>query len=293
LIVDATTTTDELDALDAVRERLDDDPLVKTGAVKVMADGVVETRTAAMLEPYSHSSERGSLRLSAEEMTRLVTTLDRRGWQVMTHAIGDAAVRETLDAYAAAQSDNPAPARGRRHRVEHIETPSPDDLPRFAKLGVVASLQPVHGVPPEPTDPWAINLGPERAARGWMSASLLKSGAPLAFGSDWPVAPLDPMRGIFVAVNRTLFDGEPAGGWLPKERLSLGDAIRAFTSGAAWASFDEQRKGTLERDMLADIVVLSTDVFALPAERLLEAEVVVTIMDGKIVYRREAAETDH
>jgi predicted amidohydrolase YtcJ len=293
LSVDATTTTDELDALDAVRERLDDDPLVKTGAVKVMADGVVETRTAAMLEPYSHSNERGSLRLSAEEMTRLVTTLDRRGWQVMTHAIGDAAVRETLDAYAAAQSDNPAPARGRRHRVEHIETPSPDDLPRFAKLGVVASLQPVHGVPPEPTDPWAINLGPERAARGWMSASLLKSGAPLAFGSDWPVAPLDPMRGIFVAVNRTLFDGEPAGGWLPKERLSLGDAIRAFTSGAAWASFDEQRKGTLERDMLADIVVLSTDVFALPAERLLEAEVVVTIMDGKIVYRREAAETDH
>jgi predicted amidohydrolase YtcJ len=293
LSVDGTTTTEELDALDHVRERREDDPLLKTGAAKVIADGVVETRTAAMLEPYVHTGERGSLRLPAEEMNRLVSALDRRGWQVMTHAIGDAAVREALDAYAAAQAANPAPARGRRHRIEHIETPAPDDLPRFAKLGVVASLQPVHGVPPGPSDPWALNLGPERAARGWMSASLLKSGAPLAFGSDWPVAPLDPLRGIFVAVNRTGFDGEPAGGWLPEERLSLPDAIRAFTSGGAWASFDEQRKGTLERDMLADIVVLSTDVFALPPERLLEAEVVVTIMDGRIVYRRDAADTDH
>ena len=246
-----------------------------------------------MLEPYTHSAERGELRIAPGDLTRLVTELDRRGWQVMTHAIGDEAIRETLNAYAAAQAVNPAPSDGRRHRMEHVETPSPADLPRFAKLGVVASLQPVHGLPPEPTDPWAINLGPERAARGWMSGTLEKAGASLAFGSDWPVAPLDPLRGIFVAVNRTNFDGEPAGGWIPEERLSLADAIRAFTSGAAWASFDEQRKGTIERDMLADIVILSEDVFTLPPDRLLEAEVVMTIMDGKIVYRRDAAETDH
>jgi predicted amidohydrolase YtcJ len=107
------------------------------------------------------------------------------------------------------------------------------------------------------------------------------------------VAPLDPLRGIFEAVNRTTVDGEPAGGWLPDEKLSLADAIRAFTSGAAWASFDEQRKGTLERDMLADIVIMSTDLFALPPDRLLEAEVVMTIVDGKIVYRRDPAETEH
>jgi predicted amidohydrolase YtcJ len=211
----------------------------------------------------------------------------------MAHAIGDAAVRETLDAYEAAESVNPEPAEGRRHRIEHIETPDPDDLPRFGRLGVVASVQPVHGLPPSPTDPWAANLGPERAARGWMSASLQKSGATLAFGSDWPVAPLDPLRGIFVAVNRTDVEGEPEGGWLPEERLPLADAIRAFTSGASWASFDEQRKGSLERDMLADIVILSEDVFALPPERLLQAEVVMTIVDGKIVYRRDAGDTDH
>jgi len=293
LAVDGKTTADQLDAMDRVRARFDDDPLLKTGAVKLIADGVVETRTAAMLEPYTHSAERGELRIAAGDLTRLVTELDRRGWQVMTHAIGDEAIRETLNAYAAAQAVNPAPADGRRHRVEHVETLSPADVPRFAKLGVIASLQPVHGLPPEPTDPWAINLGPERAARGWMSGTLEKSGAPLAFGSDWPVAPLDPLRGMFVAVNRTNFDGEPADGWMPEERLSLADAIRAFTSGAAWASFDEQRKGTIERDMLADIVILSEDVFALPSDRLLEAEVVMTIMDGKIVYRRDAAETDH
>jgi predicted amidohydrolase YtcJ len=174
--------------------------------------------------------------------------------------------------------------------VEHLETPDPDDVPRFGKLGVVASVQPAHGVPPDADAPWAANLGPERAARGWMSESLLKGGAPLAFGSDWPVAALDPMQGIFVAVNRTSLEGEPDGGWTPEERLSVRDAIRAFTSGAAWASFDEMRKGTLERDMLADIVILSADIFSLPPDRLLEAEVVMTIMDGKVVFRRDAPE---
>jgi hypothetical protein len=292
LTIDASATPADLDALDRVRARFDDDPLLKTGAVKVMADGVVETRTAAMLEPYVGTPERGDMRLSPEDMTRLVTELDRRGWQVMTHAIGDAAVRETLNAYAAARAANPEPVEGRRHRIEHLETPSPDDLPRFGALGVVASVQPVHGLPQEPTDPWAANLGPERTARGWMSASVLNAGAPLTFGSDWPVAPLDPLRGIFVAVNRTDFEGDPDGGWIPDEKIALDEAIRAFTSGGAWASFDEQRKGTIERDMLADLVILSADLFALPPSRLLEAEVVTTIMDGKVVYRRDASETD-
>ena len=294
LTVDASATEPDLDALDDLRERFGDDPLLKTGAVKLMADGVVETRTAAMLAPYAGGSESGTARLTPEDMTRLVAELDGRGWQVMTHAVGDAAVRETLDAYENAQTSNPAPAEGRRHRIEHLESPDPEDVPRFAMLEVVASVQPVHGTPPEPHDPWAANLGPERAARGWISGSLSKAGAALAFGSDWPVAPLDPLRGIFVAVNRTDFGGEPEGGWVPEERITLADAIRAFTSGAAWASFDDQRKGTLARDMLADIVILSEDLFALPPERLLEAEVVMTIVDGKIVYRRDpVSETNH
>ena len=294
LSVDASATEQDLDALDALRERFGDDALLKTGAVKIMADGVVETRTASMLAPYEGTSDKGEARLTPEEMTRLVAELDGRGWQVMTHAIGDAAVRETLDAYESAQKSNPTQADGGRHRIEHLESPDSEDLQRFAALDVVASVQPVHGTPPEPGDRWAANLGPERAARGWMSGSLSKAGAPLAFGSDWPVAPLDPLRGIFVAVNRTDFEGDPEGGWIPEEKVTLAEAIRAFTSGAAWASFDDQRKGTLARDMLADIVILSEDLFALPPERLLQAEVVMTIVDGKIVYRRDpASETDH
>lgn len=293
LTVDTAATDRQLDELDEVRERFGDDPLLKTGAVKIMADGVIDTRTAAMLAQYEASSDRGSARLTPEEMTDLVAELDARGWQVMTHAVGDAAIRSTLDAYEHAEQVNPAPPEGRRHRLEHLEAPDPGDIPRVADLDVVASLQPGLGTPPEPHDRWAANLGPERAARGWMSGSLSRAGAVLAFGSDWPVAPLDPLLGIFVAVNRTSLAGEPEGGWLPDEKVTLAEAIRAFTSGAAWASFDEQRKGAIARDMLADIVILSEDLFALPPERLLEAEVVTTIMDGRVVYQRDLpSETD-
>jgi predicted amidohydrolase YtcJ len=269
--------------------------MVKTGAVELMADGVVETRTAAMLEPYAGTSDKGRMALSPAELSRLVTDLDARGWQVMTDAVGDAAVRAALDAYEAAQTANPAPARGRRHRVEHVEVVAPEDVPRFDGLGVAASIQPARGVPPAADAPWARNLGAERAGRGWMSGTLLGADAAVAFGSDWPAVDLDPLMGIFVAVNRTTVDGDPAGGWQPDERLSLAEAVRAYTSGGAWASFDEQRKGTLARDMLADIVILSKDLFALPPGRLLEAEVVVTIMDGRIVYRRgaEVTTTEH
>jgi hypothetical protein len=286
------TTASDLDALDTVRERFADDPVLKTGAVKLMVDGVVETGTAAMLAPYATSpTETGRMRMTPDALARLVVELDRRGWQVMAHAIGDAAIRSTLDAYERAIRSNPEPARGRRHRIEHVETPDPEDLRRFGALGVVASLQPVHGFPPADTDPWALNLGPERAARGWMSNSLLKSKAPLAFGSDWPVASLDPLAGVFVAVNRTSREGDPPGGWQPAERIALRDAVRAYTSGAAWASFDEQRKGRLDRDMLADIVILSVDIFAVPPDELGDAEVVMTIADGRIVYRRDPPET--
>ncbi len=292
LTVEPDATDEDLDALDAVRRKYADDPLLKTGAVKIVADGVVETRTAAMLEPYTgHGEEHGSLTTTVEQLGRLVSELDRRGWQVMTHAIGDLAIRATLDAYERAAAENPEPPRGRRHRIEHIEVPDPADVPRFGTLGVVAGVQPVHGLPPEDDDPWFANLGRERAERGWMSGSLSRSGATLAFGSDWPVAPFDPLMGIFVAVNRMSLEGEPEGGWVPAERLSLRDAVRAFTSGAAWASFDELRKGTIERDMLADIVILSEDIFAIPPAKLANVEVLVTIADGKVVYRRSTPET--
>jgi predicted amidohydrolase YtcJ len=293
LRADASLTEAGLEALNGVRERFADDPLLKTGAIKLVADGVIESHTAAMLEPYANKpGTSGDARFTRDGLNNIVGRLDARGWQVMTHAIGDAAVRMTLDAYQYAARTNPAPERGRRHRVEHIETIAAADVARFAKLGVVASMQPVHATPsPTPGDVWSTNIGAERAAQGWLWASIAKPGGPIAFGSDWPVMTLDPRAGLHVATTRTTPDGLPKGGWLPGERLPLRKAIQGYTRDAAWASFDEQRKGTLERDMLADIVVLSEDIFAAPPGRLTEAEVVVTIMDGKVVYRRDPQET--
>ena len=135
-------------------------------------------------------------------------------------------------------------------------------------------------------------FGPaERAGRGWLWASIVKAGGRLAFGSDWPVMTLDPLMGLHVAVNRTTVEGLPEGGWLPAERLALRKAIDAYTSDAAWASYDEQRKGALVRDMLADLVVLSEDIFEGPPSRITESHVMVTIVDGKVVYRRDPIET--
>jgi len=211
----------------------------------------------------------------------------------MIHTIGDRAVRMALDAFGYAREHNPVPEQGRRHRLEHIETIDPADIPRFGKLGVIASMQPYHGLPdPSQMAVWSSNIGPERAARGWSYGSIAKGGGRLAFGSDWPVVTLDPLLGLHVAVNRTTPEGEPEGGWAPGERLSLGRAIEAYTRDAAWASFDEHRKGTLERDMLADLVILTEDIFANPTSRLAEAEVAFTIFDGKVVYTRSTATND-
>jgi predicted amidohydrolase YtcJ len=293
LRADATLTEAGLEELERIRTRFEDDPVLKTGAIKLVADGVIEAHTAAMLEPYANRpSIAGEARFTPAQMNAVVGMLDRRGWQVMTHAIGDAAVRMTLDAYEAAAKANPRPERGRRHRIEHIETIDPADVPRFGKLGVIASFQPVHATPsPTPGDVWSTNIGAERAGRGWLWNSIARVKGPLAFGSDWPVMTFDPKIGLHVAVTRTTEDGLPKGGWIPAERLALRRAIQVYTRDGAWASFDEQRKGILARDMLADIVVLSDDIFSAPPARLTTTEVVVTIADGKVVYRRDPPET--
>ena len=147
-------------------------------------------------------------------LDRLVADLDRRGWQVMIHAIGDRAIRMALDAFESAAADNPAPARGRRHRIEHIETIDPADIPRFGELGVIASMQPYHSLP-DLGGVWSQNIGPERESRAWLYGSIARASGRLAFGSDWPVVTMDPLLGLHVAVNRTTPDGEPEGGWIP------------------------------------------------------------------------------
>ena len=291
LSASASLTDAELDRLDRTRAHFADDPLLKAGAIKLVADGVIETHTAAMLEPYTNRARvTGDPRFTPEQLDRVVTLLDRRGWQIMTHAIGDRAVRMTLDAYASAAAANPAPERGRRHRIEHIETIDPADIPRFGTLGVIASMQPYHALPELEPGVWSNSIGPDRAARGWLWTSISGAGGRLAFGSDWPVVTIDPRMGLHVAVNRTTIEGLPEGGSHPAERLPLRQAIDGYTRAAAWAEFDEVRKGTIARDMLADIVIFTRDIFALKPARLTDAHVAVTIMDGKVVYRREISE---
>lgn len=289
LSADPDIDVDTLAGFDALKDKYDDDPVFKAGMIKLVADGVIEAYTAAMLQPYTtRQTTSGEPRMEPDRLNQLVADLDRRGWQVMVHAIGDRAVRMALDAFEAI-GDSPDGPRERRHRIEHIETIDAADIPRFGQLGVIASMQPYHSIP-DMGGVWSQNIGPERESRAWAYGSIARSQGRLTFGSDWPVMTMDPLLGLHVAVNRTRpDDGRPEGGWLPGERLTLQQAIDAYTREAAWASFDEHRKGTLEPEMLADIVVLTRDIFALAPDRLHEAEVDVTIFDGRIVYQRSAS----
>jgi predicted amidohydrolase YtcJ len=271
----ADQSADDLDRLEQLRARYANDPVLKTGAMTLSIDGASDPL------------------VGAADLNRLVAELDRRGWQIMIHAASDRAVRLALDAFERAAAQNPAPARGRRHRIEHVETVDPADVPRFARLGVTASMQPYRGSPEaSQVAAWASAAGADRVAPAWPYGSIARAGGEIAFGSDWPVVAMNPLLGIHVAVTRTTPDGEPDGGWQPAERLTLQDAVDAYTRNAAWASFDEHRKGTLARDMLADLVVLSKDIFALPASRLAEAAVEVTIFDGRVVFQRSSATDD-
>jgi predicted amidohydrolase YtcJ len=253
-------------------------PWTSNGILKAFADGVVESRTAAMLEPYEGTAELGAPLWDGNELAHAVRAADAREWQVQVHAIGDAAVRQALDALAATTRD-------RRHRIEHIEAPSPLDIPRFAELGVIASMQPQHAEPNSNLfGIWLPNLGAERAAYGWPWRSILRSGAHVAFGTDWPVVPLDPAASLHVAVTRQTRAGEPSGGWLPDQRFNLAEALAAWTWGGAYAEHAEDQKGTLGEGMLADIAVLDRDVVAVPLSELPEMKVTATVVGGRVVY---------
>jgi predicted amidohydrolase YtcJ len=285
--VDAQTSEADADKLDALRTRYASDPVLRVGAIKMMLDGVIEANTAVMLAPYANKATSGEPMYPAADFNRVVSMFDRRGWQIMTHAIGDGAVRMTLDAYERAALASPVPGRGRRHRVEHAETIDPADIPRFGKGGVIVSYMPYHANPtPAQADVWKANIGPDRASRGWIARTFIDAGAHVTFGSDWPVVSLDPRLEAQMSVTRKTPDGKPEAGWLPEQAIALDHAIDAVTAWPAYASFEEHRKGRLAPGQLADIVILSADVFALRPGRLLDAVVTVTIFDGKVVFER-------
>ena len=252
------------------------------GIAKGMLDGTVDAHTAAMFEPYANSDDTGLPMWTAADLARTVARYDAAGLQIQLHAIGDRAIRMALDAYESAARANGT--SGARHRIEHIEVPALTDLPRFAALGVIASTQAMFASPDVTTlQNYAPALGPERAARSNAFKLFDDAGAVQAFGSDYPVFTMDVLRGLHAAVTRELPDGTPKGGWHPEHRLSLEAALRHYTWGSAYASFDEDDKGTLAPGKLADFIVLTEDIFENPPARLLTAKVAMTIVGGRTI----------
>ena len=284
----ARTTRQEIDRFVALKQQYDLNPMLRANSVKFVFDGVIESHTAAVLERYSdlptgHGAPYGELAIPADIYRDLVARFDKAGFQIYTHAIGDRAVREALNAYEAATSANNR--SNARHRIEHIEIISPEDIPRFARLGVMASMEPIHA-DPGTAGVWSRAVGVERLKYAFAWRSLLGSGARLVYSSDWPAAiSLDPIRGLHIAVNRRSVEGLPRRGWVAEQRVSIGEALRAYTQAGAYSSFEEGIKGRIAPGMLADIVVFSQDLFKIDPMRIHETRVALTVFDGKVVYQ--------
>ncbi len=260
----------------------DGDDWLRIGHVKMFADGALGSGTAEMLAPYEDQPDHyGVAATDTQTLLEAVRLAGRHGLASAIHAIGDAANRRVLDIYAQVAQDL-ANAQ-LRQRIEHVQLLDPQDLPRLAKLGVIASMQPIHAVHDRPMAErrWGARC---RTAYAWRS--LLVSGARLALGTDAPVEELNPLLGLYAAVTRRSADGQPPEGWYPEERLSLSEALYAYTLGAAYAAYGEGIRGSLAPGKMADVVVLSHDILAQPPETLLEAQVDLTIVGGRIVYQR-------
>lgn len=256
---------------------------LKTGALKSLIDGSLGSRTAAMLAPYSDDpTTSGILRIDPSQLVPMAIERDRAGFQLAFHAIGDRANRIALDAFAAARVANGP--RERRDRVEHAQVVAPGDFERFASLGAVASMQPSHLLDDER---WAIDrLGPDRLKGAYAWHTMEQHGVHLAFGTDYPVESINPLRGIYACVTRELPGGGPPGGWQPQEKLSMDECLRAYSAGSAYAEFEEKQKGTIATGMLADIVVFPVDITRIPPRDLLDTKVTMTIAGGRIVYQQ-------
>ena len=287
-----------------------DDPLrMRLTALKGYVDGTLGSRTAAMLAPFADDPHNSGIpRRSSEELARMIIDRANAGFQIALHAIGDKANRMALDGFEGALRDRRelaaflnkpsvansflAPmARNKsnladspRHRIEHAQVIAPSDFKRFHNLGVLASMQPTHAISDKR---WAgARLGEYRVLGAYAWHMMEAHGVRVPFGTDFPVEPMNPYLGLFAAVTRQSTDGDPAGGWLPQERLTIQDAIRCYTAESAYASFEEKEKGQIATGMLADLVVHSRDLLTIKPQEILQTEAVMTIFEGKVVYEK-------
>ncbi len=264
-----------------VNERGRGSDWLRIGGLKGFVDGSLGSHTAAFLEPFTDApGDRGLLVNTPEDLEKWTMGADKAGLQVVVHAIGDRAIRTQLDIYERVAAANGP--RDRRFRIEHAQHISPDDLPRFAKLKVIASMQPYHCID---DGRWAErSIGAKRCETTYAFRSLLDSGATLAFGSDWFVAPPTPIEGIYAAVTRRTLDGKNPDGWVPQQKIKIEEALTAYTMGAAYAGFNGDKLGSLEPGKLADVVVLGRNLFETPPAEFNAVPIRMTIVGGKVVY---------
>lgn len=260
------------------------DPMLRTGGLKGFSDGSLGSTTALFFEPYNDAPDtRG---LPADEMfpegamLKRVQEADAAGLQIMVHAIGDKANEQMLTIFEQVTRTNGG--KDRRFRIEHVQHLRADDIPRFGELRVIASMQPYHAAD---DGRWAEKrIGKQRCQTTYAFRSLLNSGAVLAFGSDWTVAPLDPLQGIAAAVTRRTLDGKNPKGWVPEQKISVEEAVRAFTVGSAYAEFAELVKGSIAVGKLADMVILSENIYEIEQSKIEKTRVVMTVIDGRVVF---------
>jgi len=259
---------------------------LRLGAVKGYADGSLGSTTAYFFAPYTDAPNSHGL-LSDEmhpvsAMRDRLTGADKAGLQLCIHAIGDRAISMTLDMFESILKANGP--RDRRWRIEHSQHMAVKDFDRYAKLGVIASVQPYHAID---DGRWAEKrIGPERIKSSYAYRSFLDHGVKLAFGTDWPVAPLNPLEGVYAAVTRETLDGKNPNGWVPEQKLTVAESVYAYTMGSAYAEFQEAQKGSITPGKLADMVVLSDDIFSIPKDEIKDVRVMTTIVGGKVLYTR-------
>jgi len=276
LILPSMDVKDYVESTKAISEKYNG-KYIRANFAKMFMDGVMEVHTAAMLEPYSdNTSQAGSTDWPQKDFNITVAKLDEEGLQIICHSVGDKGVRWNLDGYEYAQKVNGK--KDSRHAVTHIECIHPQDIPRFKKLGVICNMQPQHASAEEVgRGGWVTAVGTERIKYAWPWNSLDEAGGKLAFGSDWPVVTLNPVTGIYTAVTGR----SPA---LPEQHLSLEKTIEAYTINGAYSSFEENIKGSVKEGKLADMVILSRNLFSIPRKEIKDAKVLMTIFGGKVVY---------